>query len=108
MDLNKIVQMAMANAHQLAQQHIKEQEQRKLAELIEVNRTLIMARTINRLVSPQMIEAEFKQSLLELNRYYCKEIYNDDETVNSIHEITGISKNSAIECLAIADDMEIE
>lgn len=105
MDLNKIMQMAMKNAEQLTKEHIKDLEQRKIAELIEVNRTLIMARTINRLISPQMIEAEFGQSLLDLNEYYCKEIYNDDEAVNGIHEITGIAKNNAIEILTIADEI---
>lgn len=108
MDLNKIMQMAIQNAEQLAKQQLKEQERRDTANLIECNRTLIMARTINRLIPPKLIEAEFQQSLIELNKFYCKEIYNNDELVDGIHEITGISKNSAIDCLRIADEMEIE
>lgn len=104
MDLNKLLQMAMQHSQELAKKHI---EQQQTKEIIEVNRSLIMARTINRLVRPELIEAEFKQSLNELRDYYLRDI-DDYEIVDSIHEVTGLAKNNAIDILRIADEMEID
>lgn len=108
MDLNKLIQIVMKDAQKLMEQHIKEQEQRVVVGLIETNRTLIMARTINRLIPPELIEAELQKSLIELNGHYCKEIYNNDKSVDAIHELTGAAKGSAIDVLTIADEMEID
>lgn len=105
MDLHKLMQMAMQHSQELVKKHI---EQQQTKEIIEVNRSLIMAITINRLVRPELIEAEFQQSMNQLRDYYLRDIDDDDEIVVSIHEVTGLAKNSAIDVLRIADDMEID
>lgn len=108
MDLNRILQIALKDAAKFTEQYIQQQKNQELANFIEANRTLIMARTINRLIAPQLVVEEFQQSLNELREYYCKEIYNDDEAVDSINELTGLAKSSAIACLGIADELEID
>lgn len=107
MDLNKLIQMAMEHSHKLAKKYNQEQQ---VQALVNSNTLLIMARTINRLVPAQQIEAEFQTSLEEIRSHYFQhaDCEDDEEVIEWMTEMTGLAKNSAIDVLKIADDMEID
>lgn len=107
MDLNKLMKIAMEHSHKLAKEYSQEQQ---IKELINSNTLLIMARTINRLAASQQIEAEFQKSLEEIRCHYFQhaDYEEDEDEIEWISELTGLAKNSAIDMLRIADDMEID
>ncbi len=106
MDLNKLMQMAMKNAEQMAKDLIKEQEQRKVADLTNSNQMLIMAKTINRFIPAQLVVDELQLSVNELRDYYCQHSPEDDEGIEAISEVLGLAKGIVIDILAIADELE--
>lgn len=106
MDLNKLMQMAIKNAEQMAKDMIKEQEQRKVADLTNSNQMLIMAKTINRFIPAQLVVDELQLSVNELRVYYCQHSPEDDEGIEAISEVLGLAKGIVIDILAIADELE--
>lgn len=107
MDFQKMMRMAMQHSQELAKKRTEDQQRR---DLILSTSTLVMAVTINRLIRPDTIEAEFQHSLNEIRGHYIGDVDDDDddEIIDAIYEITGLAKNIAIDILKIADEMEID